>query len=285
MHVIPLPEAFKEEELEKNSSVFTIEPLYPGYGRTIGNALRRVLLSSLSGAAIVAVKIEGVQHEFSTIPHVKEDVVEIILNLKGVRIKAAPEVMEREDPVVLRLQAEGSVKVTAGDFEKESGIEILNPKHHLVTLTDDAASLNIEAYIGFGKGYDAVESRPEKRDKEIGLIEIDALYSPVVKVGYELENVRVGQMTNWDRLKVMVDTDGSISPKEALSEASRILVEHFQAVQAFPENADTADSDSESEGEEQEEQGETEERNASEEVGASQEGEVPSGDEEEKKES
>lgn len=242
MQSIPLPQKFTEEKVSKNKSIFSIEPLYPGYGRTVGNALRRVLLSSLRGEAITSIKIEGVEHEFSTIPHVKEDVVDIILNIKQVYLKSSPELFNNEDVPILELNAEGSKTVTAGDFETHSGIEILNPKQVLATLTDDTAKLSIKAAIGQGRGYDPIEGRQDV-NKEIGRIAIDALYTPVLEVGYEVENTRVGQMTNWDSLKITIETKGTISPKEALEQASEILVNHFQIVKDFPEEGHMKDSE------------------------------------------
>lgn len=240
MNPIPLPNKFNEEKIDSHKSVFTIEPLYPGYGRTVGNALRRVLLSSLSGAAITAVKIEGVEHEFSTIPHVKEDVVDILLNIKQINIKVEQGSFG-DEPIKLNLKAEGSKTITAGDFEKQSGVEILNPKHVIATLTDDTGKFEMVATVETGRGYDPIESR-EKRDMEIGLISVDAIYTPVIEVGYDVDNVRVGQMTNWDRVKFTIETKGIISPLDALKESAEILVNQFSAVQAF-ENTSEAEEE------------------------------------------
>lgn len=229
MELIPIAKKIEYHEVEKSKGQkgsFTIEPLYPGYGLTVGNALRRVLLSSLSGAAIVAVKIKGVEHEFSTLEYVKEDVVDIILNLKQVRIKLAD---IPEEPIKLILSAKGEKEVTAGDFHKNAGVEILNPDLKIVTLTDKAASFELEAYIEFGRGYDPVETR-EKKDYEVGVMAIDALFSPVKRVGYEIESMRVGEMTNWDRVTLNIETDGTSTCEEVFGKAVSILVDQFSAL-------------------------------------------------------
>jgi DNA-directed RNA polymerase subunit alpha len=231
MENIPIPIAKKVEYIEEEKSkgkagIFTIEPLYPGYGLTLGNGLRRVLLSSLSGAAIVAVKIKDVDHEFSTMKFVKEDIVDIILNLKQVRIKLEE---ISDEPIRLEIKVKGEKEVTAGDFSKVAGVEIVNPDLKIATLTDKSSNFEMEAYIGYGRGYDPVETRQNK-NYEVGTISIDALYSPVKRVGYEVENVRVGQMTNWDKISLRVETDGTASPEEVFSKAVKILVEQFSAL-------------------------------------------------------
>ncbi|MDD5289706.1 MAG: DNA-directed RNA polymerase subunit alpha [Patescibacteria group bacterium] len=229
MEIIPIAKKVEYHEVEKSKGQkgsFIIEPLYPGYGLTVGNALRRVLLSSLSGAAIVAIKIKGVDHEFSTLEYVKEDVVDIILNLKQVRIKLADIPTE---PIKIVLNAKGEKEVTAGDFSKMAGVEILNPDLKIVTLTDKAASFELEAYVEFGRGYDPVETR-EKKDYEVGVMAIDALYSPVKRVGYEIENMRVGEMTNWDRVTLNIETDGTSDCEEVFAKAVSILVDQFSAL-------------------------------------------------------
>jgi len=221
MENIPLPQKIEIKEESGNRAKIIIEPLYPGYGTTIGNALRRVLLSSLSGAAITAIKINGVQHEFSTIPHVKEDVVAIILNLKKIRFK-----YNEQEPTKLQLKAKGEKEVTAADIKTPSEVEVVNPKQSIATLTDKSAILEIELTISKGKGFVPVENR-EKEKLELGTIAIDAIYTPVKNINFEIENVRVQQFTNYDRLILDITTDGTITPQEALKTSATILVEHF----------------------------------------------------------
>lgn len=207
---------------EGNRGVYEIEGLYPGYGHTLGNSLRRVLWSSLKGAVITSVKIEGVSHEFSTLPGVLEDMVDIILNLKQVRFK-----MYDEGPHKITLEAKGEREVAAKDFVLPSQVELQNSQIHIATLTDKKAILKLEADVETGLGYQSVESR-KKEKVEIGSIALDASFSPVRLVNYEVENMRVGDRTDYNLLRIHIDTDGSISPREALKQASAILVEQFQ---------------------------------------------------------
>lgn len=204
-----------------NEGVLTVEPCSPGYGTTVGNALRRVLLSSLSGAAVTSVKIKGVDHEFSTIEHVKEDVVEIILNLKALRMK-----LHAEEPVKMFLKADGSRAVTAADFDANADVEIVNPDHVICTLTEKAASLDMEVTIGPGRGYRSTEERAKEK-LELGNIAIDALYSPVLNVSYRVEATRVGEKTDYDKLVLRVETDGTIDPKDAIAQSVQMLLDHF----------------------------------------------------------
>ena len=220
--MIPPPQKPKVVIEESNKGVYEIEGLYPGYGHTLGNSLRRVLLSSLRGTVITAVKIEGVSHGFSTMPGVLEDMVDIILNLKQVRFK-----MHDEGPYKITLEAKGEREVTAKDFTAPSQIEIQNPQIHIATLTDKKAVLKLEADVETGLGYQSVESR-KKEKVEIGSIALDASFSPVRLVNYEVENMRVGDRTDYNLLRIHIDTDGSIAPREALKQASAILVEQFQ---------------------------------------------------------
>ena len=206
------------------TATVTIEPFFPGYGTTVGNALRRVLLSSLPGAAVTSFSIKGAQHEFSALPGIKEDFVEIALNLKQVRLR-----VHSADPVRLRLSAKGEGKVTAGQIATPSDAEIVSTELVIATLTDPNASFEIELIARQGRGYEPTEAR-EKEELEVGMIALDALFSPVRKVGFQVENVRVGQMTNWDRLVLEIETDGTIAPKGALLEAGKYLVEHFDFV-------------------------------------------------------
>ncbi|MCW1892522.1 MAG: DNA-directed RNA polymerase subunit alpha [Candidatus Uhrbacteria bacterium] len=225
-----------------HEGVLTVEPCSPGYGTTIGNALRRVLLSSLPGAAVTAVKIKGVDHEFSTIDHVKEDVVEVILNLKSLRMK-----LFSEEPVKIFLKASGEKVVTAAEFEANSAVEIVNPEHTICTLTDKKASVEMEVTIGPGRGYRTTEERAKEK-LELGNIAIDALYSPVLNVSYKVEATRVGEKTDYDKLVLRVETDGTIDAKEAIMESVKILTDHFSLL-TQPDMAETA-SDSEAANEE-----------------------------------
>ncbi len=205
----------------------TIEPFYPGYGTTVGNALRRVLLSSLPGAAITAFRIKGVQHEFSSLSHVKEDFVEISLNLKRVRLKVFA-----AEAVRVRIDAQGERVVTAGDIEATSDVEIANPQQVIATLTDPAAHLEMELMVRAGRGYEPTEAR-EKEPLEVGMIALDALFSPIRKVGFQIENVRVGQMTNWDKLVLEIETDGTMTPRDAVQQANQYLIEHFNTLAEY----------------------------------------------------
>lgn len=224
MEPILLPSKTEINKKEENRAIFVFEPLYPGYGTTVGNALRRVLLSSLPGSAVQAVKIKGVDHEFSTIPHVKEDVVSLILNMKQLRFK-----FFSQEPVKILLKAKGEKIVTAEDIKPVSDVEVINKKLKIATLTDKDAVLEIEITVGPGRGYVPVESR-EKEAHEIGTIDVDAIYTPVKNVTFDTEYVRVEQMTNYDRLILDITTDGTISPKEALQQAAGLLVDHFNYV-------------------------------------------------------
>jgi DNA-directed RNA polymerase subunit alpha len=207
---------------ENNRAVFEIEGCYPGYGITLGNALRRVILSSLEGAAIIGVKIKGVQHEFSTIPHVLENVVDIILNLKQVRL-----ILHSDQPVKIFLKGKGEKELKAKDIETTSDVEIINKDAHIATLTDKKADFEMEIEVGSGLGYMAIDSGKKER-LEIGRIAVDAIYNPVTKVNFEVENMRVGERTDFNRLRFEIETDGSISPAEALIKASQILIDHFK---------------------------------------------------------
>ncbi|MFI5359156.1 MAG: DNA-directed RNA polymerase subunit alpha [Halanaerobiales bacterium] len=202
--------------------IFEVAPLERGYGITLGNSLRRILLSSLPGAAITSVKIEGVRHEFSTIPGVVEDVTEIILNLKGVVLKYSGDQIEK-----LTLNCEGEGVVTAGDFTGSADIEIINPDHHIATLESDG-KLVLEATVERGRGYVTAEENQEHFEKVIGLIPIDSSFSPITRANFRVENTRVGQVTDYDRLIMEVYTNGSISPEDAISLAAKIMVEHLE---------------------------------------------------------
>lgn len=202
---------------------FVLEPLLPGYGLTIGHALRRVLLSSLGGAAITSVRIDGVTHEFSTLPGLKEDIVEIILNLKSLRLR-----LEGDEPATLRLEKKGPGEVKAKDFQKNAVVKIVDENHHIATL-DKNGKLVMEVSIKKGHGYEPVENRTEEK-LPLGTIAIDSIFTPIKKIHYEVENTRVGGMTNYDKLTLEITTDGSITPTEAFSCANQILIEHFNLI-------------------------------------------------------
>lgn len=212
---------------EKFKSQVVIEPLYPGYGVTIGNALRRVLLSSLPGAAVVAVKIKGIDHEFSTIPNVTKDVVDIILNLKQLRLR-----VDSLEPVRLELKVKGQKQAKASDIRKDSRVEIVNPDLVIATLDNKNAELAMEIIVQQGRGYVPVEMR-ESEKLEIGIIAVDAIYTPIRNVNFSVENVRVGQITNYDKLTITMETDGTITGREAMDIASQILVDHFSLLKTF----------------------------------------------------
>lgn len=219
---LPSPPKLVFEDKEKNLGVFEIEGLYRGYGITLGNALRRVLLSSLEGAAITKVKIKDVPHEFSTIEGVMEDVVEILLNLKKIRLK-----LLSEGPETLKLKASGVKEVKAKDIEKNPNVKIVNPDQIIAHLTSKKAKLEMEMTVEKGLGYLPIEQR-KKEKVPVGTILLDALFSPIRKVSFEVEEMRVGERTDFNRLKIAIETDGTITPKEALQKAAQILVEHFQ---------------------------------------------------------
>jgi DNA-directed RNA polymerase subunit alpha len=229
MFIVARPQ-ITEEVVSPIRSRFAIEPLEPGFGYTVGNSLRRTLLSSIPGAAISSVRIEGVLHEFSTIPKVTEDVTDIILNLKELVARS-----ELEEPTTVYLKAKGPGEVTAGDIAPPAGVEILNPDLHLATL-GKGASLEMEMNVERGVGYRMADKNKKPRDP-IGVIPVDSIFSPVRKVSYAVENTRVEQMTDRDRLILDVETDGSVTPREALASAGGTLLE---LVTLFSELADAA---------------------------------------------
>jgi DNA-directed RNA polymerase subunit alpha len=223
----------KRIEIDENTHTtsygeFSVQPLERGFGLTLGNALRRVLLSSISGAAIASVKIDGVLHEFSTVPGVKEDVTDIILNLKGVRLK-----MHQEDTKFVRIDASGEGAVKAGDIITDSTVEILNPDHHIATLSE-RAEMKAEMMVNVGRGY-VPAKREREPDQPEGTINIDALYSPIQKVKYTVTNARVGRVTDYDRLVLEVWTDGSLLPEDAVAYAAKVLKDHFEIFINFDE--------------------------------------------------
>ena len=215
--------AVKVKEDEK-VGVFDIEGLYRGYGVTVGNALRRVLFSSLPGAAITRFKVKGVGHEFTTIPGVVEDMVEVGLNLKQVRFR-----FYADEPQILSLKVKGEKKVTAGDIKGNAQVEIQNPDFHIATLGSKTAELDMEFTVEKGLGYEPVETQKKER-LPIGMIAIDAIYSPVVNVNFRIENMRVGERTDYDKVRLEIETDGTISPSSALHKAVNILADHFKKI-------------------------------------------------------
>lgn len=208
-------------ELDENYGKFVVEPLERGFGITLGNALRRILLSSLPGAAVTSIKIDGVLHEFSTIPGVVEDTTDIVLNLKGLLLK-----LHGDEPITARIVASQEGEILAGDIEIPSQVEILNPELHIATL-DRGGRLELEMTLERGRGYVAAENNKDP-DHAIGVIPIDSIFSPVTKVNYTVEDTRVGQRTDFDRLILDVWTDGSIAPNEAVSLSAKILIEHLR---------------------------------------------------------
>jgi len=211
------------------SGSYEIDGLYPGYGHTLGNSLRRIILSSLSGVAITSVKISGVDHEFSAVEGVKEDVISLILNLKKVRIK-----MLTDEPQTIELNIKGVKEVTAGDIKVPGQVEILNPELYLASVGGKSAELSIEMKIEKGLGYVPKEVLQKDRT-EIGHIALDAIFSPIRRVNYEVENMRVGDRTDFNKLKLFIETDGTITPKEALEESILIMISQLKAVVGFKE--------------------------------------------------
>ncbi|MEX1030192.1 MAG: DNA-directed RNA polymerase subunit alpha [Paenibacillaceae bacterium] len=213
---------------------FVVEPLERGYGTTLGNSLRRILLSSLPGAAVTSIQIDGVLHEFSTIPGVLEDVTEIILNLKGLSIK-----IHSDEVKVLEIDVDGEGAITAGDIRTDSDVEILNPDLHIATLSSDAR-LHMRIWANRGRGY--VSADKNKNDElPIGVVPIDSIYTPITRVNYTIENTRVGQVTNYDKLMLEVWTDGSIRPEEAVSIGAKILTEHLMLFVGLTDEARDAE--------------------------------------------
>ena len=209
----------KNTKTQGNYASYDIEPLEAGYGMTLGNALRRVLLSSLPGAAVTSVRIDRVQHEFQDIPNVKEDVTDIVLNIKKLRLRSFS-----DHPVSMRLEVSGEHEVTAADIAAPSTVEIVNPELYIATLDNENAHLEMELVVEAGRGYVPADS---KEDQPIGVIPVDAIYTPVQKVNYTVEHTRVGQMTNYDKIVMDIWTDGTVTPDEALRQSADILVRHF----------------------------------------------------------
>jgi DNA-directed RNA polymerase subunit alpha len=222
--------AVREIESSGDYGKFEIEPLEPGFGVTLGNSLRRVLLSSLPGAAITSVQIDGVAHEFSAIPQVREDVTEILLNVKEINV-----VSHSDDPVRLTLDARGPKEVTAADIETPSDVEVRNPAQHIASLDGPKAQLRMDLMVERGKGYVTAE-RNKKEGQPIGVIPIDAIFTPVRMANFSVEKTRVGQETEWDKLIVEVWTDGTLAPVEAVSQAAALFTEHLDLFVRFGDN-------------------------------------------------
>jgi DNA-directed RNA polymerase subunit alpha len=218
--------SLKKVKESENLGVFHIEGLYTGYGVTMGNAFRRVLLSSLPGAAITQIKIKNVEHEFSTLPGMMEDIVEFTLNLKKVRFH-----FDADEPQTLKLHVKGEREVKAEDIESTTFVQVINKDLHLATLTKKAADLDMEITVEKGLGYVMSESRKMER-LSVGTIVLDAIFSPIVRVSFHSEDMRVGDRTDYNRLKLEIETDGSVTPSEALHKASNILKDHFEKTSA-----------------------------------------------------
>lgn len=222
--VIHNPALASIEETGKNSASFVIEPLQAGYGYTLGNSLRRVLLSSIQGGAIVAFRIEGASHEFTTVSGIKEDVVDIMLNLKNVRVKVAS-----DSPVELRIEKKGAGVITAADIKANADVEVINPEQVIATIDDPKKSVVMDIVVESGRGYQTIEDSSVQR-LHSDMIALDAMFSPVLRVRYKVDATRVGQETNLDRLQLNVETDGSATPQEAFEEAAAILVNQYTAL-------------------------------------------------------
>lgn len=222
--VIHNPALASVTDLGTNSTSFVIEPLHAGYGDTLGNSLRRVLLSSIRGGAIVAFRIEGTTHEFTTVPGVAEDVVDIMLNLKGVNVK-----VHTDEPIELRLEKKGAGTITAGDIKVSADVEIMNPDHVICTVDDPKKSVIIDLVVEAGRGYQTIEDASKDR-LHSDMIALDAMFSPVTRVRFKVDATRVGQETNLNKLEMTIETDGSLSPREAFEEASAILVNQYTAL-------------------------------------------------------
>lgn len=225
MDYILLPNTITFEESETpNVGQVVITPCQQGYGITLGNALRRVLLSSLPGAAVVSVKMKDVQHEFSAIEGVKEDMVEVLLNLKQLAV-----VSHSDEPVTLSLKKKGKGDITAADFEKNADVEIKNPELKLMTVTNDSKEVDLEVVVDSGRGY-VPAAEKETKNLDLGTIVTDSHFTPVRDVGYSVENTRVGDVTDYEKLTVTIETNGTISPKDAVNQATKVLMDHFALI-------------------------------------------------------
>lgn len=221
--MIHTPGLVRVDDHSSTTATFVVEPLHSGYGMTLGNSLRRVLLSSIAGAAVTSFKIEGVTHEFTTVKGVKEDVVDIMLNLKGVRFR-----VYGDEPQQLRIVKNGKGTVTAKDIQVNADVEVVNPDHIIATIDDDKAKFVMDLVVETGRGYRTVEEGAAKKASDH--VAVDAIFSPVLRVRYKVENTRVGQMTDLDKLLLTIETDGSITARDAFEEAAAILVNQYTAL-------------------------------------------------------
>lgn len=238
MENILLPSKISFEKGERpNEGVLVVEPCFYGYGTTLGNALRRVLLSSLPGAAVTAVKMKGVTHEFQAIENIKEDALEIILNLKTLRLKVFS-----DEPVVLKLSVTGLKTITAADIAPNADVEIMNPELVIAHLTEAKATFEMELTVRKGRGYSTTEERAGE-SLDLGTIAIDALFSPVRNVGYHVVNTRVGDITNYDKLIMNIETDGTITPEEAVEQSAKTLIDYFSILLNKPMEMTSDSSD------------------------------------------
>ncbi len=220
------PRIVSEEEFR---GIYEIDGLYPGYGHTLGNSLRRIILSSLPGAAITQVKIEGAEHEFATLSGVKEDVITMLLNIKRIRIAS-----HSDEPITISLKKKGTGMVTAGDIDAPSQVEILSPEQPIAEITNKTTELEIEMTVEKGLGYVAREIH-QKDKVEIGTIALDAVFTPIRRANYEVENMRVGDRTDYNRLRIMIETDGTLTPKEALEQSIEVMIHQLKSVIGFQE--------------------------------------------------
>ena len=221
----------KQSKTEDNFGEFIIEPLEPGFGFTLGHALRRVLLSSIPGAAVTAIQIAGVKHKFSEIAGLKENVVDLLLNIKGLNVR----ISDAKDSATIKLSAKGKATLTGKDVQVTDGVEITNPDHYIASLSGDKAKLDVEMVVEKGYGYSLAE---ERQDDVLGMIATDAVYSPIKRVNYSVESTRVGRRTDMDRLVIQIWTNGSVTPKEALDETAKLLSKYF--MQMYNEEANAA---------------------------------------------
>jgi DNA-directed RNA polymerase subunit alpha len=237
MQAITLPQKPKYIPIDEKSGRFEIDGCYPGYGTTVGNALRRVLLSSLPGSAITSVKIKGVKHEFSTIPNVLEDVIQIVLNLKQVRLKS-----HKDEPVTVTLNVKGEKVITAGMIKCPTDVEVITKDALIATITNARGEFEMEMEVENGIGYVPVDQQ-QRDKKEVGMIALDAIYTPIRRVNYTIENMRVGKRTDFEKIKLEVTTDGSISPKDAFAQAVKILGDQFSVLTTIKEVEDVVEEE------------------------------------------
>jgi DNA-directed RNA polymerase subunit alpha len=236
-HNVALPSKPRVVTEDETSALFEIDGLFPGYGHTLGNSLRRIILSSLTGAAITSVKIDDVPHEFSTMEGVQEDVITVLLNLKRVRFS-----MVGNEPQVLTLSVKGENVVTAKDIKISGQVEVLNPEQHIATLTAKNASLTMEITVEKGLGYVPREVRGEQK-ADIGTIHLDSTFTPIRRVNYEVENMRVGDRTDFNRLRIFIETDGAVTPREALERSIEIMIHQLKAVVGFKDSHEEVESE------------------------------------------